>query len=393
VDTTSLSLEAQAKDRELQSLVQRVEDRVGQVMRQVARDPKAIRAGRYTVGDVAVPIATRTGCDGVLLLDSQSVIPSKGTTALAVILGGQYYVPTVTQAVAVLVEARSGRLHAVMAGAATGPVLKKPDVVARNVVASTFTGYPRRDEVRKAKAPKRGAAVEEEPAASPQDLEEEKVLADFEAIYAQRGGGTSGEEATEPAPPESSESAEAPVAEPTPPVEDIDGGNGDFQADGGAPEGTISRLEPPERPAEAEPPPPTTDAAAAPPVETPSQAPPSAPSLPPGSAVAPPAGEVASIRAMFAVPAAERSEPTLAVTLQGGLGGPAVVVRNASPSAVRVSIGFTAWEEVAPGAELRREVSPGSPWVLVSDASGRELARASCVVGADRTVTLELVPR
>lgn len=344
LDTEIVSAEALASNEGLLAIMDEARDRAYESLGDASRDPKGIGMGRFTIEDSALPLAAHSGAEGLLVLQSQSFIVSKGSKALGAILNPFNLTATATrtQVFGGLFDMRDGQLLAVFTGRDVGPVLKKPDGVARQVIASAFSDYPRLGSAQPAKAKLRRAAP-------PRDLEpvpatDKRSAADTLAAFE-----------------EAAASAEEPVDRDAAP--DLDGG---VETE---PEGTES-------------------AEAAEPTESAPQ--------PPASGEPAPAlstDEQELLLALLDAPPEARPAPTLQVVLLGDVGATALAVRNMSPEPVRVSIDRSPLVEVQPGGLLELEVKPGSHRLLVAHAEGdRELARAAVTVREGRVGIVELWP-
>jgi hypothetical protein len=353
-DVETLSTQRQAEDRDLAALVRAMTDRVDEIVPNVADEPRAIREGRFTVGESALALAARTGGDGFLIVQSQTIIPSKGQRAhssvLAAAFGGIPVPPTnITQAVAILVNGHTGDISTVKVGSAGGPVLKQPQEVARKVATDTFRSFPARTQVHPLgkKAARRAAEHRGEvPSAHETTAPEEDVLARYEAAAAteaETAGGT---------PREQGEIVE--------PRKEFDVG-GPMPAQ--VPQATAEDV-----------------GQTAAPVVVPSGAP--GPVTPDGP----------DPKAAWRTPLEMRPAPTRQVIFQMLDGGPSVAVRNVADPDFRVSIDDAPWSTLSAGGMLTVPVAAGSHRILAIGADGREVARASCIVSADRMAVAELWP-
>lgn len=330
-------------DRELADLVERFQARANETLSVAVQSPRDVRRGRFSLGDVAAPLAAATDAEGFLVLRAQSIVPSRGTRGLSGVLstvfGGLPYVPrTKTALFAVEVEGRTGDVLALFHGQEPGAVLKRPERVAQRVVREAFGDHPGLDERRRVARSDaevvEGAQEEAEPAA-PAAMDEAALLARFEAAA------SGAEDPADVASPEADEPEEETVAE-----------RSDF-----APEGPVSlRAEAPDAPA---------------------------------TAVADTAAEA---RAILDRPAVERPPPTVQFILQVTGGEPALAIVNATLEALRVSVDAGPFVELRPGRRLDRPAAAGGHRVLAVDAAGRELGRAFLLIPPDGHLRIEVRP-
>lgn len=375
LDVESASAEALAADEELLAVADEARDRARETLARAGNDPKGIARGRFTIGDAGLPLAAATGAEGLLLLQSQSLIVSKGSKALSAIFNPLNLVAatrTRTQVVGALYDLRDGQLLAVVMGRDIGPVLKEPDEVARQVLDSAFGGLPRRGVGQAAKRKFREAAPprEVEPVPELGGASGEEVLAAFEEVADELEAPVDRDAAT------AADAPSPPAEAPSSPADEAGAAAADERAPADAP--------PSDAPSDA-PSDPPSDAPAAPPVELdPSE---------PEPRLAPRAAEAETIEALLAAPPEERPEPELRVVFLGDLGETGLRVRNMAPRVVRVSLDRGAWRLVKAGGAVEFPVKPGGHRLLVADAAeDREIARAAVVASQGRLAIVELWP-
>ncbi len=345
-DLETLSPGAIAADRDLQQLVRELEQKVGAIVDVAGGKPRDIGRGRFSVGEAVLPLASRTGAEGFLWLQSISVVPSKGQRTMGSIfsvLSGSYGVPTnVTRLIAYLVDGRTGDLAAVHVAQAGGPVLKEPERVAANIAGDLFRQWPSAGTARRVSEKRLAAAqsaVTPEVALAGQELDEAAIIARFEEAAARHEGRPT------PGIPED-------VASRT---EFTNGGEA-IAAKGAASAAPASLFED-----GATPPPPSRAAAPA--------------------AVSGTGGGPDAV-AMWNVAPAQRPAARRQVVLQMLDGGPGVTVRNAAPPDILVSVDLGAWTRLALGEQARFDVGPGSHRILVSSLDGVELTRSNVLVSS-----------
>jgi hypothetical protein len=332
LDIETTSTEAVASDERLLLIMDEARDRAFESLGDANRDPKGVGRGRFSIGDAAIPLASHARADGLLVLQSQSFIISKGSKALGALFNPLSLATTGTRTdlMGGLFDMRDGQLLAVVAGREVGPVLKKPDEVARQVIASTFSSFPAHGRGKQAKAKLRRAAPRREIVPVPQagELGEVATLAAFEEIAAEVEAATD-------------------VAATSPETDD------DSPAMTG------------------EPPPLQQDAVEAPPSVS----------------------EQDLLLRLLETPPSVRPEPTLQAVFLGDVGATALGVRNMSPNPLRISINRAALVSMAPGELFEVAVKPGSHRLLVVHAEEeRELVRAKVSVLEGRVAITELWP-
>ena len=348
LDAESASAAALAADEELLAVADEARDRAYEALGTAANDPKGIGRGRFTIGEAGLPLAAATGADGLVVLQSQSFIVSKGNKALSALFNPFNLVAatrTRTQVVAALYDLRDGQLLAVTVGGDVGPVLKNPDGVGRQAIESAFRELPRRGVGQPAKRKFKEAAPDRvvEPVPTAGGRSGAEVLAAFEEVAGE---------------------LEAPM-----------------DRDAAAPPAVV--------PEEAEP------VESEPPLEEPVEAPPvelfEKPE--PAETLAPRAKEAALIESLLALPPEERPAAELQTVFLGDAGATSVQVSNMAPRVLRVSLDRGAFELMKPGGRIEFAVKPGTHRLLVVDAAeDRELARAAVVCGEGRVAIVELWP-
>lgn len=164
-------------DPELQETVRQVNDRYDEEWRKLIRKPKKLRLGRYELGDEARRLVARFGADGLLISRIQAVGASKGQKAMAYLLGGN---PGYARLDLSVVEAESGRVEAYfffMVEAGYKSLTTKPDKKMMQVARGALRKYPKSSEIL---PPKHPSVAEQK--ADEEDVSEEAVLADLEAL-------------------------------------------------------------------------------------------------------------------------------------------------------------------------------------------------------------------
>jgi hypothetical protein len=356
LDAESASAQALAADEELLAIADEARDRARETLARASTDPKGIARGRFTIGDAGLPLAAATGADGLLLLQSQSLIVSKGSKALSAIFNPLNLVAatrTRTQVVGALYDLRDGQLLAVVLGRDVGAVLKNPDEVARQVLDSAFRELPRQGVGQAAKRKFREAAParEVEPVPELGGSSGEQVLAAFDEVAGEleapvdRDAAAAGDA---PAPPREAGGAD-----------DLNEAQAGPGPDTAPPAATTIEMDPREQ----EP------------------------------RLAPRGAEAEAIEALLAAPPEERPEPELQVVFLGDAGETGVRVRNMAPRVVRVSLDRGAWRVLEAGGVVEFGVDPGGHRLLVADAAeDREIARAAVVASEGRLAIVELWP-
>ena len=360
VDIHSLSVDALSLDEGLDRATGEVRSRAFELLAQAGRDAKGIARGRFSIADAGLPLAAATGANGLVIVQSRSLIVSKGNKALAAVLNPFNLVGatrTRTELLVALLDLRDGQLLAVLTGGDIGAVLKNPEEVARQVVDSAFRQLPAHDRAQAAKRKFREQAPARDlrPVPQAEGPASDEVLTAFEEVASEWEGQAGHPEPGGSLTPES----EAPAASPAP---------------GQGVEAAASEEVAP------------SEAAA-----TGREAGPSG-----TSATSPePVGEAAgSLRDMFDSPPEARPEPELQVVFLGEPGPTALRIRNMAREPSRVSIGRRPWRLLPPGESLDLPVEPGSHQILVAAAEvDRELARAAVIAGEGRIAIVELWPR
>jgi hypothetical protein len=364
-DVESLATARLSADPELKDLVTKLEIELGQLADVASQDPRDIRAGRFTVGETAAPVAARTGADGFLWLESQSIVPSKGQRALGTVmlaLFGSGGVPTnQTSIVALLVDGHTGELARVSSAVVAGAVLKEPGPIGAKAVRSAFQDWPSSTTVRKlTRRQQRAHAASSEVASTPAAVaedEEASARAAFEKAAA----------AAAAAPADDAERVEG--------RDDFAPAGPGLAADAASPVETAAPVATPPREAPVPEPPP-------PPVPAPAPAP----------SLAPPPPRSDDAKASWDLPESSRPAPSAKLAMQMLPGGPALVVRNSTREPLRVSVELGAFATIAPDAEQRFEASSGSRRVLVVREDGAEAARVSVLLGPASLASVEILP-
>ncbi len=334
LDAEIVSAESLASSEYLLSVMDEARDRAMESLADASRDPKGVARGRFTIDTAALPLAAHSGAEGLLILQSQSFIVSKGSKALAGIMNPFNLAAatrTRTQVIGGLFDMRDGQLLAVVAGRDMGPVLKKPDAVAKEVIASAFRDFPVQGSGKRAKPKFRKAAPPRQLAPVPvaDERSTEATLAAFEEAAAAHEAPIDRDAAPATMPPE-------------PAAVDV------LENESGA-----------ER----------------------------APTTPPSI------DERKSLLRLLDMAPESRPRPALQAIFLGDAGATGLTVRNMSPSPVRVSVDRALFELLEPGQRLELAVRTGSHRLLVAHADeDRELVRAAVIVREGRIAIAELWP-
>jgi hypothetical protein len=76
------------KDQELNSSVAEIQGRFETIHAHVVQKPKAIRTGRYTMGDEVANFAPGAAADALVFARASGVVTTKGMKTFAAVLGG-----------------------------------------------------------------------------------------------------------------------------------------------------------------------------------------------------------------------------------------------------------------------------------------------------------------
>ena len=370
-DLASLAPEKIASDRGLQAIVRQLEGQVSGIVDVAAGKPRDIGRGRFSVGEAVLPLASATGADAFLWLQSRSVVPSKGQRTLGGIfsvLAGTYAVPSnQTQLIAWLVDARTGDLASVAVASAGGAVLKEPEAVAAKVVKQLLAQWPSHATARRVSAKRIAAdqgAVKPEIPLEGRSVTELDAIARFEEAAAKLEGGASAGLPEEIAARDEFTESGAPIA-----------------AEGAAPAEPVSLFE--QQPASPAPAPGPSPAFSQPP-PPPSAPPPRSAPAPPASPAPPAADSPSGLPSPKVAWSAPAAIPSRRVSMQMIPDANGIVVRNADAGDVLASVDLGAWTPIAAGTEQAFDAGPGSHRILIASPEGRELVRASVLISSSQ---------
>lgn len=125
--------EALSKNEEVKYALADVQKQFDVIFPQIAKKPKDIRKGRFTMGDVVTKFAA--GADAILFVRAHGQLSTGGKKAFALLVGGPgardlYTVDTV------MVDARTGNVLYYARTFSTGNFVKEPDKMSKPIEGS-----------------------------------------------------------------------------------------------------------------------------------------------------------------------------------------------------------------------------------------------------------------
>ena len=143
-----LSVDALDRREDLRDAVADLQARHDDLLGVIARDPAGIRRGRFTLGVGVAGIGDAAGADLLLFVraSGELVATSQKVTeaVLGVLLGIGGLRQDTLSLLVTAVDARDGRVMAIVSGGATGNVVKDPERVVGQALAAVFRQFPAR---------------------------------------------------------------------------------------------------------------------------------------------------------------------------------------------------------------------------------------------------------